>query len=197
MEESKLNDDVYEQIKDFDHKYLTEEQELLVDRLILNEELIDNYKKYGLCDKCKQPRNGYWCQCNAMRFRQNFDNWTSGNHHVDQFIQNIQLKAKDRRQVIEWYEYDRFEDIEYLAKGGFGTTYKAIWKDGPILYWDRKDNQWVRNKTYRNHSNFPVALKCLHNSQDIMTEFLAEVRHPQYFCISLYKLVSIVHNYFF
>ena len=177
MEELKqLNDGVYEQIKNFDRYYLTEEQKSLVDKLILDEELKNNYKKYGLCEKCKQPKyNFYWCRvCN---FQQNFQNWTSGNHDVDKFIQKMQLKAKDRNQVIEWIEYDRFENIEYLAKGGFGTTFKAIWKDGPIKRWDSENNQWEREETYRHHPNYPVALKCLHSSQNITTEFLSEVRY--------------------
>src|SRR5438045_2532360 len=98
MEEIKLNDDVFEQIKDFgyddygnyDSLNLTEKQELLIDKLILNEELKERYKKYGLCNECKQPNtynyyteyNEYdWCQqCNAKRFQQNFQSWTSGNH---------------------------------------------------------------------------------------------------------------------
>src|SRR5688572_26541740 len=172
MEELKqLDDGVYEQINYFDHRYLTEEQESLVDKLILDEELKNNYKKYGLCEKCKQSKNNYeWCRiCN---FQRNFQNWTSGNHDVDKFIQKIQLKAENSRQVIEWIEYDRFENIEYLAKGGFGTTFKAIWKDGPIKEWNSENNQWKRNKTYWYYRNYPIALKCLHNSQNITTEFL-------------------------
>ena len=43
MEEIKLSDDVFEQIKNFRHEELTEEQKLLVDKLILNEELKDRY----------------------------------------------------------------------------------------------------------------------------------------------------------
>ncbi|PKC06446.1 hypothetical protein RhiirA5_419577 [Rhizophagus irregularis] len=38
---------------------------------------------------------------------------------VDKFIQKIQLKAKKIDEVLEWIEYDRFENIEYLTKGGF------------------------------------------------------------------------------
>jgi len=176
---AQLSDDVYEQIKDFDHRWLTKEQKSLVDKLILDEELKNNYKEYGLCKKCKQPKTSYiWCRvCNANHFQQNFQNWTSGNHDVDKFIQKMQLKAKGKYEVIEWIEYDRFENIEYLAKGGFGTTFKAIWKDGPITYWDSENNQWKREKTYLNHPNYPVALKCLHNSQNITTEFLSEVRY--------------------
>ncbi|RIA89043.1 hypothetical protein C1645_825406 [Glomus cerebriforme] len=86
---------------------LTEEQELLVDKLILNEELKEHYIFYGLCNECKQPNTGdEWCQsCSAKHFQQNFKNWT------------------------KWIEYDKFENIEYITKGGFGTIYKASWKD--------------------------------------------------------------------
>src|SRR2546429_7799403 len=63
----KLSDDVIEQIKDFSHYDLTEEQKLLIDKLILNEELKNNYKKYGLCKRCNQPNTGgnyiIECQC--------------------------------------------------------------------------------------------------------------------------------------
>ena len=51
MEEIKLSDDVFDQIKDFKRWNLTEEQKLLIDKLILNEELKECYKKYGLCIK--------------------------------------------------------------------------------------------------------------------------------------------------
>ncbi|GET66327.1 kinase-like domain-containing protein [Rhizophagus irregularis DAOM 181602=DAOM 197198] len=150
MEEFILNDDVLEQIKDFDYKNLTEEQ------------------------KCKQPRaSDRWCQC---KFQQNFKNWTSGNHEVDKFIQKVQLKAKDYHDVLEWIEYDRFENVEHLAKGGFGTIYKAIWKDGRIDKWDFENNKLIRSKYwFREYEKFPVVLKCLHNSQDITSDFLREI----------------------
>src|SRR6266536_108484 len=146
MEEIKLSNDVFEQIKDFNHRSwkLTEEQSLLIDKLILNQELKELYKKNGLCEECKQPKsNDCWCKC---KFQQNFKNWTSGNHEVDKFIQKAQIEAKNSRQILEWIEYDRFENVEYLAKGGFGTTYKAIWKDGFIESWDSESNQWKRSK---------------------------------------------------
>ena len=177
MEEFKLSDDVFGQIKDFGANYwnLTEEQQLLIDKLILNEKLKNCYKAFGLCKKCEQPKNNdYWCQsCNSKYFHQNFKNWTSGNHDVDEFIQKAQLKAKDYWELLEWIEYDRFENVEYLAKGGFGTTYKAIWKDGHIHRWDSKNNQFIRKKD--DEKGHPVALKCLHNSQNITNEFLNEV----------------------
>ncbi|CAB5215728.1 unnamed protein product [Rhizophagus irregularis] len=86
-----------------------------------------------------------------------------GNHDVDEFIQKAQLKAKDEEHIVEWIEYDKFEDVVYLAKGGFGTTFKAVWKDGPY------------NRRLERKGETKVALKCLHNSQGITTEFLKEV----------------------
>ena len=110
MEEIKLlSDDVYEQIKDFSHEYLTEEQKSLIDKLITDDELKQRYKKYGLCKKCKQPNTYYynWChRCNVKHFQQNFKNWTSGNDNVDKFIQKRQLKAKGTCRFLEWIEHD-------------------------------------------------------------------------------------------
>src|SRR2546423_7428535 len=63
------------------------------------------YIKHGICKKCKQPSTGgfLWCHsCNANRFQQNFQNWTSGSHVIDEFIQNAQLKAKNYWNVLEW-----------------------------------------------------------------------------------------------
>ncbi|CAB4426649.1 unnamed protein product [Rhizophagus irregularis] len=178
MEGFMLTDDVFEQIKDFYHWQLTEEQNLLINKLILNEELKERYKKNGLCKECKHLNTGaYWCNsCNAKHFQQNFKNWTSGNHKVDKLIQKTQLKAKVSHEMLEWIEYDRFENIEFLTKGGFGTIYKAIWKDGFITNWDFENNNWVRSKAYCTvYENFPVVLKCLHNSQDITSDFLREI----------------------
>ncbi|CAB4420263.1 unnamed protein product [Rhizophagus irregularis] len=168
MDEIKLSDDVINQIKKFSYRSLTKEQELLIDKLITDKELKERYKKYGLCKECNHSR--IYTYCNYCLFQPNFKNWTSGNHDVDEFIQKIQLKAKSFGQVIEWIEYDKFVNVEYLAKGGFGTTFKAVWKDGHILGWDDNNNQWERHGGVKE-----VALKCLHNSQGITAEFLKEV----------------------
>jgi hypothetical protein len=173
MEEIKrLSDDVIEQIKDFEYWKLTKEQESLIDKLISDEELKRRFEDYGLCNECKQPKGYNWCQlCSAKHFQQNFKNWSSGNDDVDEFIQKAQLKVERGCDILEWIEHDKLENIEYLAKGGFGIVYKAIWKDSPIEEWDFENNQLKRKD-----SNHTVALKCLHNSQDIKAEFLKEVR---------------------
>ncbi|PKB92912.1 hypothetical protein RhiirA5_442943, partial [Rhizophagus irregularis] len=49
MDEIKLSDDVFEQIKKFDRYHLTEEQNSLIDKLIIDKELNERYKNNGLC----------------------------------------------------------------------------------------------------------------------------------------------------
>ncbi|GBC35510.2 kinase-like domain-containing protein [Rhizophagus irregularis DAOM 181602=DAOM 197198] len=173
MEEFMLSSDVLEQIKDFNYRDLTDEQSLLIDRLILNEESKERYRRNGLCKECKQPNTGNtgdtWCRpCNANHFQQNFKNWASGNEVVDEFIKKTQLEANNNIEFLEWIEYARFKNIKYLGKGGFSTIYKAFWKDGYIRCWDSENNKWYRSKIY-------VALKCLNDSKDITAEFLNEI----------------------
>ena len=182
MEQNYISNDVFEQIKDFYHENLSEEQKLLIDKLIPNEELKQRYIDYGLCQGCKQPNTFYsWCQsCNSKRFQQNFKNWTSGNSDVDKLIQESQLNAINYYEILEWIEYDRFENIEYITKGGFGKVNKAIWKDGRIENWDYKAKQWERRDN--KHWNGLVALKSLNNSKDITLEFLNEVNITNKIC---------------
>ena len=122
----------------------------------------------GLCEEC----NGVeWCKtCNAKHFQQNFEKWTSGNVDIDKFIQEAQLSAIHFSKVLEWIPYDRFYDVEYIAKGGFGKVYRANWIDGYINKWDIKNQNWKRN-----YSNKFVALKSLNNSKNVTLEFLNEV----------------------
>ena len=175
----KLSDDVINQIKDFEPIYsydvnfpfydnLTEEQKSLIDELIPNEELREQYKKYGLCEECSQPNTSrWWCQsCNSKHFQQEFNKWTSGNKEIDEFIQKCQLNATSFYEILEWIPYDRFENIKYLAEGDFGIVYKAIWIDGDIKSWQ---NGWHR------FAKADVVLKCLKDSQNLDTDILQEV----------------------
>ena len=66
-----------------------------------------------------------------------------------------------------WVPYNQFSSIKEIGRG-FTTVYLAIWKDGPLNY--DKDNE-----EYTRKSNYKVALKCLHNSQNITNKFLNEV----------------------
>ncbi|GBC40449.2 kinase-like domain-containing protein [Rhizophagus irregularis DAOM 181602=DAOM 197198] len=98
-------------------------------------------------------------------------NWTSGNDDIDKFIQDTQLSShKDVKEVLEWIPYDRFYNIEYIAKGGFGKVYRANWIDGYMTNWN---NEHQNRKRY--NENMLVALKSLDNSKNVTLEFINEV----------------------
>ncbi|GBC02546.1 hypothetical protein RclHR1_04680007 [Rhizophagus clarus] len=127
----------------------------------------------GYCEKCDK---GYtyvikWCKtCEIKYLKRNFTNWTSGNKIIDDFIQEMQLKVKSSFDIIfEWIPYNQLDDIKEINKDEFtDNTHSAIWKDGPLNYIEDK-------KIYTRDENEKVALKSLHNSQNITNEFLNEV----------------------
>ncbi|GBC10391.1 hypothetical protein RclHR1_00960008 [Rhizophagus clarus] len=100
----------------------------------------------------------------------NWTTWTSGSEKIDDFIQKMQLKINDYDDIVfEWIQYNQFDDIKEIGKGGFSTVYSAKWKDGPLVY-------NVNEKIYNRDSNKVIALKCLHNSQNVTSKVLDEVK---------------------
>ncbi|CAB4420289.1 unnamed protein product [Rhizophagus irregularis] len=134
-----------------------------------NEYIMVIENKY--CEKCSENLHYYtWCKtCQLDNLKNNFINWTSGNKKIDELIQEMQLKINDRSDTIfEWIPFNQFNKIEIIGKGGFAIVYSAIWKDGPLFY---------KEKFRRTSGNRKVALKCLHNSsQNITDEFINEIR---------------------
>ena len=122
------------------------------------------------CKKCGEKYTSvYFKWCKPCLINDLKTNLTSGNEKIDNFIQEMQLKMKNPWDIVfEWIPYNQFSDIKEIGRGGFATVYSAIWKDGPL-------NHDVVNKEYARKSNYKVALKCLHNSQNITNEFLNEV----------------------
>ncbi|RHZ76600.1 hypothetical protein Glove_195g22 [Diversispora epigaea] len=95
--------------------------------------------------ECNQEYAGWWCKpCSSKHFQNDFNNWTSGNDKIDNFIQDAQLNADGNWQVIEWIPYYRFKDVKQIGKGGFGTIHYARWIDGRIHKWDIENQQWIR-----------------------------------------------------
>ncbi|PKC54962.1 hypothetical protein RhiirA1_476392, partial [Rhizophagus irregularis] len=89
------------------------------------------------------------------------------------FIQNTQLSIHSDYEVskaVEWISYDRFYDIKYIAKGGFGEIFRATWLDGYIWYWDSEKQNWRRKDQYKY-----VALKRINNSENVTLEFMNEI----------------------
>ena len=128
------------------------------------------------CKKCGEEYidiTSKWCKpCQIDNLKRNFTNWTSENEKIDNFIQEMQLKIDSGQDIVfEWIPYNQFSDIKEIGRGGFATVYSAIWKDGPLKY-NSDSKKYTRNSYY---SNSEVALKCLHNSQNVTNEFLNEV----------------------
>ena len=131
---------------------------------------------YGICGECNEPGAGWkWCQpCNAKRFRKNFRNWTSGNKDIGEFIQQSQLNAVYYTKCLEWIPFEKFQNVTYITRGGFGKVYSADRPEGNIFYWDIENQKWNR------WENYMVALKSLNNSSDISADFLNEVINNLY-----------------
>jgi hypothetical protein len=109
--------------------------------------------------------------CNSIYFQHKFIDWTSGNNDIDKFIQDTQLLAhKDVSKALEWIPYDRFYDIKYTAKGGFGKVYRANWINGKIICWDTKNQNWKREGC-----NMFVNLKSLDALNNFTLEFVIKV----------------------
>ncbi|CAG8658327.1 9751_t:CDS:2, partial [Dentiscutata heterogama] len=126
------------------------------------------------CPKCGKPGlQQDWCRkCESRKFKK-LSKWTSGNEYLDKLIKYTQNKAYGPCSFWEWIPYEKFSDIQYLSKGGFGTMFVANWVDGPRDLWDYDSQQYVRNK------NCKVALKRL-DDDIINSGFVNELR--SYYC---------------
>ena len=97
------------------------------------------------------------------------DVYFSGNKKIDDCIWDMQLKRNSYNDIMfEWILYNQFSNIEEMCSSDYATIYSAIWKNGP-LYYD------IYDKKYKRESDKQVGLKCMHNSQNIINEFLDEV----------------------
>jgi hypothetical protein len=131
----------------------------------------DNYD----CKKCgKKYKNIHkkWCKlCLISHLKNNFTNWTE-NKEIDNFIQEMQSRINSYMDnIIEWIPYSQFIDIKMIEKDDVNTItiYSAIWKNGPLVY-DSDEYIYKRRNNYKK-----VALKCLNNSQNKISELLNEV----------------------
>jgi hypothetical protein len=118
----------------------------------------EDENELDICEECNRI-NRY---CKSRYFKRNFKNWTSNNKEIDKFIQDTQLSAHrdyEESDVLRWIPYNKFYNIEYIAKGGFGRVYRANWID---------ENLVDKNKV--------IALKSLNNSKNITTEYMNEVK---------------------
>ncbi|CAG8446140.1 4936_t:CDS:2 [Diversispora eburnea] len=122
------------------------------------QELNQRKKRYGVCLNCGYPLSDKsWCQfCEGQKLQQNFNNWSSGNQFIDNFIQSSQLKPLNKNGYLSWIPYDDLIQVRYMANGGFSAVYSALW--------DHFETGQVVD----------VVLKRLHNGRTSDPEFLRE-----------------------
>ncbi|RHZ67608.1 hypothetical protein Glove_300g12 [Diversispora epigaea] len=101
-----------------------------------------------------------------------------GDREIDKFIQQIQLSANKYQEIIEWIPFGRLENVTYLAKGGFGTVYKADWLDGFIKFSYQK-KKWYgfgKKDVWHRNGKQDVCLKSLDNPTN-KNDFLQEIKN--------------------
>ncbi|RHZ45136.1 hypothetical protein Glove_689g15 [Diversispora epigaea] len=142
-------------------------------------------KVLGKCKKCQKVNTGKrWCNtCDSERFQSEFSNWTSEDIEIDEFIQQTQLNATKYEEVIEWIPFDKFNNIEYHAKGGFGKIFKATWSDGHIISWNSGKEIWKRSP------HIDVCLKSL-NTSTCKSEFLQELIFRGIWAVAMYGITK-------
>jgi hypothetical protein len=121
---------------------------------------------------CGQEYDYYCKPCSSAYFRDNFAHWTSGNSSINELIKNSQINANSTLNLIEWIEYANLENVEFVAHGGFGSVYKAVWKDGPVRY----SQNYTKFELERD-SNTEVAVKKFRDATHVSLEFLNEVNN--------------------
>jgi hypothetical protein len=134
-----------------------------------------DFGQFGKCYDCNTAKTDYcWCEkCDNPKLIKEFKNWTSGDDDIDEFIRDTQRHAKSYTSYLEWIPFEDFEDVKFLASGGFGIVYKAMWKTGERID-DALDEHITPYKRERSEK-VPVALKRLNNSQSVSKDFLDEV----------------------
>ncbi|CAG8525921.1 10808_t:CDS:2 [Acaulospora colombiana] len=130
-----------------------------------------------LCTKCIDLCSAaQYCElCVRKYLENNFRNWSSGNSVIDKLIQECQKEVVITDSIVEWIEYEQFEDVTYKTEGGCSKIYTAIWRDGPYHKWN-DDTQSLQR--------FPrdkVVLKKLCNSANSDGNWFQEVKSQ--FCI--------------
>ncbi|RIA94418.1 kinase-like domain-containing protein [Glomus cerebriforme] len=120
----------------------------------------------GRCEKCDEQYLTYynaeyeWCKpCQIINLKEKFT--ICRNEKIDNFIQEMQLKINCPTSItFEWIPYDQFIDVKEKGKNNFATVCSATWMDGPLC-WNKYNKNYIRD------SNRTVALKFLHNFQNI------------------------------
>ncbi|CAI2164299.1 11160_t:CDS:2 [Funneliformis geosporum] len=131
---------------------------------------------YGLCPACgKQKTSINWCPpCHADLLLKEHSGWTSGDKNLDDFIKKTITDARRSYDYLEWIPFENFKVIKQIGRGGFATAFLANRTNCRTGHfeWDEKAKKYFRGK----YKDYRVALKSFHNTPDIASTFLNEIK---------------------
>ncbi|CAG8485745.1 15194_t:CDS:2 [Acaulospora colombiana] len=110
---------------------------------------MSNQKHY--CPECDQrlTDNSWWCKsCQQRHFKENFDNWTTGDKNIDEFIRQTQMEAEECNQYLEWIPFSAFINVNKSEISEVGTLFTANWAKGPADTWDHAEGQFVTKRGF-------------------------------------------------
>ena len=107
----------------------------------------------------------------------------SGDIVIDNLFKFIQIANPFfGNNYLKWIPYERFENIQFLKRGGFGQIYTATWIGGNIVDWNEEEDQWTRTGSY------PVVLKLLDNVNNVYGGSYDEVSDTNTVC-AIHKIL--------
>ncbi|CAG8476263.1 13308_t:CDS:10 [Ambispora gerdemannii] len=127
----------------------------------------------GKCPGCATTyKEERWCRlCTQKNLEIEFEQWTSGNPLIDEYIQNAQMSATSANQLIEWIPFEKFSKLVTIGHGFTGAVYSAQYLEGFKVGWNAIGNTW--DKLIEPDGKF--VLKTVPNSIYITEDWLKEV----------------------
>lgn len=123
------------------------------------------------CENCQEECLAtLYCEfCVRKYLKSRFSDWTSGNNTIDDLLKKCQESSLIPYMIVEWIPYDKFINLQFLAKGGCSDIYTADWEEGGYKEWDIKERKLKRAGKCK------VVLKKLENVEDADRTWLEEV----------------------
>ncbi|CAB4427473.1 unnamed protein product [Rhizophagus irregularis] len=90
--------------------------------------------------------------------------------------------------IVEWIPYDKFINLQFLAKGGCSDIYTADWEEGGYKEWDIKERKLKRAGKCK------VVLKKLENVEDADRTWLEEATTHLFISNKWVKALCRIHE---
>src|SRR5436853_3114763 len=104
-----------------------------IDFLISNDSsLLSQRSRIKKCSSCKRIRKLLYENNQICRICYNYKEGSlSGNKVIDDFVKHTHINnARVHAWKMKFVPYDQFENVEFIAEGGFSQIYKATWVGG-------------------------------------------------------------------